>query len=209
MNILFHCPTKFDLNSISNSMLGGIETLNLELCKNLSSKDYNIYLSNICKKVINRKILINLPISELKKEKHNFKFDYIVSSNDPNIFNLFRKSEKILWMHNTLAIEKALRKKKLLSIIKNKITAVFVSKYLERKTSNLYFFNKKIIIHNFLSNKFIDEKYNLENIFEYWKTKIFKKKDWGMRKMKDLFPVKLENELLNDQLRDSSFNQVR
>ena len=58
-------------------------------------------------------------------------------------------------MHNTLAIEKALRKKKLLSIIKNKITAVFVSKYLERKTSNLYFFNKKIIIPNFLSNKFI------------------------------------------------------
>ena len=57
--------------------------------------------------------------------------------------------------------------------------------------------------------RFIDEKYNLENIFEYWKTKIFKKKDWGMRKMKDLFPVKLEYELLNEQLRDSSFNQVR
>jgi len=82
------------------------------------------------------------------KENHNYNFDYIVSSNDPNIFNLFRDSKKILWMHNTLAIEKALRKKKLLSIIKNKITAVFVSKYLEKKTSNLYFFNKKIIIPN-------------------------------------------------------------
>ena len=44
MNILFHCPTKFDLNSIGNSKLGGIETLNLELCNNLSSKNYNIYL---------------------------------------------------------------------------------------------------------------------------------------------------------------------
>ena len=134
MNILFHCPTKFDLNSISNSMLGGIETLNLELCNNLSSKDYNIYLSTIGKKVIKRNNLTNLPISKLKRENHNYNFDYIVSSNDPNIFNLFRNSKKILWMHNTLAIEKALRKKKLLSIIKNKITAVFVSKYLERKT---------------------------------------------------------------------------
>ena len=160
MNILFHCPTKFDLNSISNSKLGGIETLNLELCNNLSTKDYNIYLSTICKKVIKRKNLTNLPISKLKKENHNYNFDYIVSSNDPNIFNLFRNSKKILWMHNTLAIEKALRKKKLLSILKNKITAVFVSKYLERKTSNLYFFNKKIIIPNFLSNKFIVEKRN-------------------------------------------------
>ncbi|WP_075520508.1 glycosyltransferase family 4 protein [Candidatus Pelagibacter communis] len=160
MNILFHCPSKFDLNSIGNSKLGGIETLNLELCKNLSSKYYNIYLSTICKKVIKRKNLTNLPISKLKKENHNYHFDYIVSSNDPNIFNLFRNSKKILWMHNTLAIEKALRKKKLLSILKNKITAVFVSKYLERKTSNLYFFNKKIIIPNFLSNKFIIKKYS-------------------------------------------------
>ena len=160
MNILFHCPTKFDLNSIYNSKLGGIETLNLELCNNLSSKDYNIYLSTICKKVIKRKNLTNLPISKLEKENHNYNFDYIVSSNDPNVFNLFRNSKKILWMHNTLAIEKALRKKKILSILKNKITAVFVSKYLENKTSNLYFFNKKIIIHNFLSNKFITKKCN-------------------------------------------------
>ena len=95
MNILFHCPTKFDLNSISNSKLGGIETLNLELCKNLSFKCYNIYLSTICKKVIKRKNLTNLPISKLKKENHNYNFDYIVSSNDPNIFNLFRNSKKI------------------------------------------------------------------------------------------------------------------
>ena len=160
MNILFHCPTKFDLNSIGNSKLGGIETLNLELCNNLSSKDYNIYLSTVCKKVIKRKNLTNLPISKLEKENHNYNFDYIVSSNDPNVFNLFRNSKKILWMHNTLAIEKALRKKKILSILKNKITAVFVSKYLENKTSNLYFFNKKIIIQNFLSNKFITKKCN-------------------------------------------------
>ena len=43
-------------------------------------------------------------------------------------------------MHNTLAIEKALRKKKLLSIIKNKITAVFVSKYLQKKDVKFIFF---------------------------------------------------------------------
>ena len=76
MNILFHCPTKFDLNSISNSKLGGIETLNLELCNNLSSKDYNIYLSTICKKVIKRKNLTNLPITKLKKENHNYNFKF-------------------------------------------------------------------------------------------------------------------------------------
>ena len=54
MNILFHCPTKFDLNSISNSKLGGIETLNLELCNNLSTKDYNIYFRLYVKKSLKK-----------------------------------------------------------------------------------------------------------------------------------------------------------
>ena len=160
MNILFYCPFKFSLKSKNIKTLGGIESLNLELTKYLSNTNNKIYLATFCKKEFKKKNLINLPISKLKRENHNYNFDYIVSSNDPNIFDLFRNSKKILWMHNTLAIEKALRKKKLLSILKNKITTVFVSKYLERKTSNLYFFNKKIIIPNFLSNKFINNKSN-------------------------------------------------
>ena len=40
MNILFHCPTKFDLNSISNSKLGGIETLNLEVQSDAEVLEY-------------------------------------------------------------------------------------------------------------------------------------------------------------------------
>jgi len=160
MKILFYCPFKFSLKSKNIKSLGGIESLNLELTKYLSNTNNKIYLATFCNKEFKKKNLINLPISKLKRENHNYNFDYIVSSNDPNIFDLFKNSKKILWMHNTLAIEKALRKKKLLSILKNKITAVFVSKYLEKKTSNLYFFNKKIIIPNFLSNKFIINKCN-------------------------------------------------
>ena len=167
MNILFYCPFKFSLQSKNIKSLGGIESLNLELTKYLSNSNNTIYLATYCNKEFKKKNLINLPIFKLYRESHNYNFDYIVSSNDPNIFDLFRNSKKILWMHNTLAIEKALRKKKLLSILKNKITAVFVSKYLESKTSNLYFFNKKIIIPNFLSNKFVINKckYKRKNNF--------------------------------------------
>ena len=52
---------------------------------------------------------------------------------------------------------------------------------------------------------------NLSSLFDYWKSKVFKKKDWGMRKYKDYLnqPVPMEYELLNDQLRDSNFNYVR
>ena len=46
------------------------------------------------------------------------------------------------------------------------------------------------------------EENNLENIFKYWKNKVFKKKDWGMRKNKEFLnnPVNLEYELLNEKM---------
>jgi hypothetical protein len=57
----------------------------------------------------------------------------------------------------------------------------------------------------------VDHNNNLDCLFDYWKSKVFKKKDWGMRKYKHYLdqPVPLEYELLNDQLRDSNFNYVR
>ena len=162
MNILFHCTSKFSLNSKNINSLGGIETLNLELSKNLSLKGYNVYLSTICKKIIKKKKLINLPIKILKKNNKLYDFDYVISSNDPNIFDLFKSSKKILWMHNTLAIEKAIRKKKILSIFRNKITTVFVSDYLKKITSKLYLFDKRIVIPNFLTNVFKKKKFNFK-----------------------------------------------
>ena len=49
MNILFYCPSKFNLVSKMNDKLGGIETLNLELSRNLSLNKYKTYLSTFVK----------------------------------------------------------------------------------------------------------------------------------------------------------------
>lgn len=160
MNILFYCPLKFNLKSKNNNSLGGIETLNLELSNILSLNKYKIYLSTICKKVLKKKNLINLPISTIKKSNNKYNFDYIISSNDPSIFNYYKNSKNILWMHNTLAIEKAIRKKKIISILTNKINAVFVSEYLKKNTSKLFNFKSRTIIPNFLSKEFSKNKLN-------------------------------------------------
>ena len=154
MNILFYCPFNFDLKSKSLNHLGGIETLNLGLSRLLADKGYKIFLSTNCKKIIKRKNLTNLPIDKVLTKNNKIKFDYIISSNDTQIFDFYKFSKKIFWMHNTLAIEKAIRKKKLLTLIRNKITAVFVSKYLKNVTSKIYLFNNKIVIPNFLSKEF-------------------------------------------------------
>lgn len=162
MNILFYCPFKFNLNSKNLSSLGGIESLNIDLCRELAKKNLKIFLATYCNKEIKKKNLTNIPINKILRNKNDIKFDVIISSNDPNIFDKFKFSKKILWMHNTLSIEKSIRKKKFFSIIRNKITVVFVSKYLKDKTSKLYLFNKRIIIKNFLSNKFHIKKLNYD-----------------------------------------------
>tara|TARA_A100001011_G_scaffold326611_1_gene350251 strand:- start:245 stop:403 length:159 start_codon:yes stop_codon:yes gene_type:complete len=50
MNILFYCPFKFSLDSNKISSLGGIETLNIELSKEMAKKKNKIFLATYCKK---------------------------------------------------------------------------------------------------------------------------------------------------------------
>ena len=162
MKILFYCPFKFDSTSYKKKFLGGIETLNLDLSIELAKKGYKVYLATLCSKIKTHKNFKNIPIWKLNTQNEFKNFDLIISSNDSTIFSKFKKSKKILWFHNKLSIEKALRKKKLIPILRNNITAIFVSKYLKTKTTNLFFFQKKIVIPNFLSKIFTSKKLNIK-----------------------------------------------
>tara|TARA_E500000178_G_scaffold226189_1_gene223013 strand:- start:475 stop:1491 length:1017 start_codon:yes stop_codon:yes gene_type:complete len=158
MNILFYCPFKFNIRSKNIKSLGGIESLNIELTKYLSNTKHKIYLATKCNKEIKKGNLINIPINKLNNKGLDYKFDKIISSNDPTIFNYSKYSKKFLWLHNKLPIEKAFRKKKFFPIIKNKVSAIFVSDYLMKKTTNIYNFKKKIVIPNFLDPVFSNFK---------------------------------------------------
>ena len=50
MNILFYCPFKFNIKSKKLSSIGGIESLNLELCNELAKKRFKIFLATHCSK---------------------------------------------------------------------------------------------------------------------------------------------------------------
>jgi len=162
MNILLSCPSKFSLVSKNLKKLGGIESLNLELAKTLSKKNINVTLATDCKKTIIKNKITNIPIDKLKTNSKNFSFDSIVSSNDTSLYSYFKKSKKILWLHNKLQIEKAIRKKNFFPINYHRPHVVFVSNYLSNFTSSFLLFKKRFVISNFLSNFFIVKKMNFD-----------------------------------------------
>ena len=162
MNILLSCPSKFSLVSKNLKKLGGIESLNLELAKTLSKENINVTLATDCKKTIIKNKITNIPIDKLKSNSKNFSFDSIVTSNDTSLYSYFKKSKKILWLHNKLQIEKAIRKKNFFPINYHRPHVVFVSNYLSNFTSSFFLFKKRFVISNFLSNFFIVKKMNFD-----------------------------------------------
>ena len=162
MNILLSCPSKFSLVSKNLKKLGGIESLNLELAKTLSKENINVTLATDCKKTITINKITNIPIDKLKSNSKNFSFDSIITSNDTSLYSYFKKSKKILWLHNKLQIEKAIRKKNFFPINYHRPHVVFVSNYLSNFTSSFLLFKKRFVISNFLSNFFIVKKMNFD-----------------------------------------------
>jgi len=191
MNILLSCPSKFNLESKNLKKLGGIESLNLELAKSLSKDKNNVTLATDCKKTIIKNNITNIPIYKLKNNAKNYSFDTIISSNDTSLYSCFKKSKKILWLHNKLQIEKSIRKKNFFSINYHRPHVVFVSNYLHNFTSNFLLFKKRFVISNFLSNSFIIKKMNfnrkkifvwsvqrdkgLSELIEIWINKIYQR----------------------------------
>ena len=154
MKLLINCPSNFSFTLKSLEKIGGIESLNIELAEILLKKKINVIISTNCIRKSIYKNIQNLPVKFVKNNSKIFNFDAIISSNDSDIFNYFPNSKKILWLHNSLQIEKSIRKKQFFSIFKNKPHVVFVSNYLNSITSKLYPFRSRVVIPNFLTSNF-------------------------------------------------------
>jgi len=163
MKILIYVNTKQNFHNTNN--LGGIEILNFDLY-NYLKKHYKTLLTNSL-------------TTKIKKTK----WDIVISSNDSIVFDSVNTKRKILWLHNKLQIEKAFRKKQLFSILFNNIEAVFVSNYLNYKTTKLYGFKKRIVIPNFLPKIFE----NYKNTKKSYLTK--KRIVWSVQREKGLDKV--------------------
>ncbi len=180
MKILLFVNTKQSFTKPNK--LGGIEILNYELFLYLKKK-YNVKLIN--------------SITQNIKKIH---WDIVISSNDASVFDKIHAGRKILWLHNKLQIEKAIRKKQFFPIMFNKIETVFVSKYLEDNTSKIYNFKKRFIIPNFLPSIYTNikfkKKYNYKKNIFVWSVQRSK----GLEDIIDIWINKIHPLNLNCEL---------
>ena len=168
MKILFYFKNKENLQSKN---LAGIDALNLSLFRKIKKINSETYLVNSFNNNIIKK-----------------KWECVISYNSAKILDIVDYKKNILWLHNKLQIEKAIRKKEFFPIIRNKITAVFNSDYLKKNTTIFYNFKNKVIIPNFLTPEFlkkkrkyrrkpyfvwsVQRKKGLDNIINLWINKI-------------------------------------
>ena len=168
MKILFYFKNKENLQSKN---LAGIDALNLSLFRKIKKINSETYLVNSFNNNIIKK-----------------KWECVISYNSAKILDIVDSKKNILWLHNKLQIEKAIRKKEFFPIIRNKITAVFNSDYLKKNTTIFYNFKNKVIIPNFLTPEFlkkkrkyrrkpyfvwsVQRKKGLDNIINLWINKI-------------------------------------
>ena len=82
MKILINCPSKFNISTQLNDKLGGIESLCINLAKNLSKKKIKIHIATHNNKIFFQDKILNFPISKIINNKKKFNYDVVISAND-------------------------------------------------------------------------------------------------------------------------------
>jgi glycosyltransferase involved in cell wall biosynthesis len=154
LKIVVVCPTKaeFDSSSLSDSRLGGIETASIELSRALAVRGHQVTLATRTTSSSEHYGVATIPIDEFSQHQ----CDVLVSSNDARVFNMNPSvKKKVLWIHNPLALEKALRKFQILPLLKHRPDAVFVGTEAEKQMSSFYPFRSRTVIPHGISEVFL------------------------------------------------------
>ncbi len=154
LKIIVACPTKaeFDMGSLSDSRLGGIETASIELSRALAMRGHQVVLASRTKTPREDYGVVTIPIGTLPQQL----CDVLISSNDSRVFDRSGSArQKILWLHNPLAFEKAIRRLQIGSFFKHRPDAVFVGSVAEQEMSRLYPFRSRTVIPHGISEVFL------------------------------------------------------
>jgi glycosyltransferase involved in cell wall biosynthesis len=141
MRITIVPPRKAALRNSADDdrFLGGIETACLELSDALASRGHEL---SILGHPATRRLARGLNDAELEQTSG----DALLVCNDMRLFNSGRFAQRILWVHNPLSFEKALRKGQMIPIWSKRPAAVFGSISSRDSFSPLFSFSSRTVI---------------------------------------------------------------
>lgn len=192
MKICFIDYTQFrySFNDKENPILRGAETTLINLSYNLSLLNNKVYIYNNCSEKIS---LNNYYWNDIKELNHSqILFDVAIANGDINLLNKVKAKKKFAISYSLQPIEKFIRKKQLISFLKNKPKIVLIGNYHKMKRNFLtriwgHDFLQLAIDDNFLNSEVIIDKYRLSNqaiftsradrngekLIKIWQNKIF------------------------------------
>ena len=188
MKICFLDKTNFEYSyrDLYSSRLRGAETVLINISRSLHELGHKITVFNNCKEELNEN---NYQWTHIDKANKNFDFDVAISNNDVRFLDKISSRKKFVLSHSIYTIEKFIRKKQLISYLKNRPTFLLLGNYHKKQMSSLVLlFGSKIIDYGldeiFLNteiNKNLDSRQsiffsrqdrNLDMLVDVWKNKI-------------------------------------
>jgi glycosyltransferase involved in cell wall biosynthesis len=156
MKLLFVCPSpvSFDLASVAVGHIGGIELCNVELSRALAEMGHDVELATPTDRVVRVDGVSNGPLAALLDRAASKPYDAVISSNDARPLASIPASAKVLWVHNPIALEKAVRRRQLTAYFSVRPHAVFVGQQLAQGMSRLYPFASREVIPHGVQNQF-------------------------------------------------------
>lgn len=156
MHITIACPTKvaFNLESPRTEGLGGIETACTELAFALAERGHAVTLLTRTDQAKTSSGVINIGLDALA----DLSGDVLIVAGDARPIGHSRHPRNVLWFHNELAIEKAVRRGQIGPIMRYRPHAVFGGIIAERACSSLYPFASRQAIPLGVSAEFLSSR---------------------------------------------------
>ena len=126
---------KYSFEDKHSPALRGAETVLINLSYNLRNLDNEIYVFNNSSKDYSDKNYIWTDINNLTK--YDIEFDIAISNGDVNLLDKVKAKKKFAISYSVQTLEKFIRKKQLLTFLKNKPKIILIGKYHKTKRSYL------------------------------------------------------------------------
>ena len=185
---------KYSFNDKENPILRGAETTLINLSYNLSLLNNEVYVFNNCSKKINLKNFFWNDVNQLNHSE--ITFDVAIANGDINLLNKVKARKKFAISYSLQPLEKFIRKRQLISFLKNKPKIILIGQYHKDERNILtriwgYDFLNLAIDDNFIkTNVSINENElsnqaiftsrtdrNSQKLIDIWKNKIISVKN--------------------------------